>query len=95
MAWSGGRIDLPSLPPCRARCDVDVVCVLGASSSTSAVAMSALCHGLARRCRMTQGRSVNKKKSVLSSNAVCTPEPWRFERPRLCPGPAQRLYHHM
>ena len=32
------------------------------------------------RCRMAQGRSVNKKKSVFSSNAVCSPEPWRFER---------------
>eukprot|EP00966_Prymnesium_polylepis_P050192 1161986-Prymnesium_polylepis.1 len=29
---------------------------------------------------MAQGRSVNKKKSVFSSNAVCSPEPWRFER---------------
>eukprot|EP00966_Prymnesium_polylepis_P221461 5122973-Prymnesium_polylepis.1 len=32
------------------------------------------------RCRMAQGRSVNKKKTVFSSNAVCSPEPWRFER---------------
>ena len=30
---------------------------------------------------MAQGRSVNKKTSVFSSNdAVCRPEPWRFER---------------
>eukprot|EP00966_Prymnesium_polylepis_P248131 5737663-Prymnesium_polylepis.1 len=27
-----------------------------------------------------QGRSVDKKQSVCSSNAVCTPVPWRFER---------------
>eukprot|EP00966_Prymnesium_polylepis_P166131 3840295-Prymnesium_polylepis.1 len=32
-------------------------------------------------CRMALGRSVNKKTSVFSSNdAVCRPEPWRFER---------------
>jgi hypothetical protein len=31
-------------------------------------------------CRMAQGRSVKKKKSVFSSNAVCRPERWRFER---------------
>eukprot|EP00966_Prymnesium_polylepis_P279688 6461578-Prymnesium_polylepis.1 len=32
-------------------------------------------------CRMAQSRSVNKKKSVFSSTAVCSPEPWgAFER---------------
>eukprot|EP00966_Prymnesium_polylepis_P275090 6356410-Prymnesium_polylepis.1 len=29
---------------------------------------------------MAQGRSVKKKKFVFSSNAVCRPESWRFER---------------
>jgi hypothetical protein len=32
---------------------------------------------------MAQGRSVNKKKSVFSSNAVCSPEPWRVYTIRL------------
>eukprot|EP00966_Prymnesium_polylepis_P043121 1001598-Prymnesium_polylepis.1 len=36
-------------------------------------------------CRMAQGRSVSKKKFVFSSNAVCSPEPWSFER---------RVTHH-
>eukprot|EP00966_Prymnesium_polylepis_P237236 5486704-Prymnesium_polylepis.2 len=30
--------------------------------------------------RMAQGRSVKKKRSVFTSNAVCRPEPWHFER---------------
>eukprot|EP00966_Prymnesium_polylepis_P150283 3471546-Prymnesium_polylepis.1 len=32
------------------------------------------------RCGTALVRSVNKEKSVFSSNAVCSPEPWRFER---------------
>ena len=32
------------------------------------------------RCGTALVRSVNKEKSVFSSNAVCSPEAWRFER---------------